>query len=568
MNNSVSRLLALALALSLCGTGPGFAQDPGGYGAFLDSIEVRLINIDVVVTDKDRRFVPGLRVDDFQLFADGKPVPITHFAAYLAGAPPAAPAELTTTSNGVTAVLEDPEAPEATVAPPAAYAVLIDQTLMRPSERNGMLEQLRRFVGSGVRDGDRVLLAVYDNGLKLLTDLTTDRGVVDAALAELALRAFSPGELASQEQGILRDISRVDPNSRTAQSEAEILFDSIEMLEDRALREARAALDALSYLSDSLAGVEGRKAVLYAGGGFAKSPTERLYTAWRNTLGFVAPSRAGRTFDNRQASEIERRQSALIERAGAHRVTVYPILAGPDRLSGASAEIGNDVGPLNNGSDAMRQADVRRIALATGGLTITAGPQLAAALDRVADDFESYYSLAFSPVGRGGQRLEVKVPPGLEVRYRSQFRPAVPGDRSSQSAVAALLFKEGANPLEAEASAGAAKAEGKGDGLVVPVTVRVPLRHLTLLPEGDHHQARLSFDIAARDDRGRIQVMERRELPLSVPNDKLQAALRQFISFDVQVRLSPGPYRLAVMVEDQFGATRSALTVETRVVSP
>ncbi len=559
----VPRLVSLTLALLLCGTGPGFAQEPDGYGAFLDSIEVRVVNIDVVVTDRSGTFVPGLKKEDFQLFADGKPVEITHFAAYLPGAPEAnSPAE--------TAVLVDEEVPLDVVAPPpASYAILLDQTLVRPGERNSLLEQLRKFLATGLRDGDRVMLAAYDNGLRLYTDLTTDRPTVDAALAELEKRATAVSAMANREAAMMRDIARVNTADRTAVIDAENLFDQIQVLEDEALKESLSGMDALAYLSESLAGVEGRKAVLYAGGGFTATPTERLYNMWQQKFALLVLTRNA-ALRSPHVPEVERRQSRLIEKAGAHRVTLYSILAGPDHASAVSGvEFDTDAGPFQNTStDPARESALAYMASATGGLTVSAGPQLAVSLHKVVADFAQYYSLAFTPSGRGSQRIEVRARPGLNVRYRNYFRAEDAGNRTSQTAVAALLFKEAPNPLEAAATSGAAKPEGKGDTLLVPVTVRVPLRHVTLLPEGDHHQARLTFDFAARDSSGRIQVMERRELPLSVPNDKMQAALRQHISFDVQLKLAPGAYRVAVLVEDQLGATRSALTLDTEVARP
>jgi len=60
--------------------------------------------------------------------------------------------------------------------------------------------------------------------------------------------------------------------------------------------------------------------------------------------------------------------------------------------------------------------------------------------------------------------------------------------------------------------------------------------------------------------------MERRELPFSVPNDKLAAALRQYVSFNVEMRLRPGPYRVGVVVHDDLGLAASSLTLQTEVV--
>src|SRR4051794_19105154 len=44
----------------------------------VESIEVRVVNIDVVVTDRSGNPVHGLTQDDFQVFENGKPQKITN----------------------------------------------------------------------------------------------------------------------------------------------------------------------------------------------------------------------------------------------------------------------------------------------------------------------------------------------------------------------------------------------------------------------------------------------------------------------------------------------------------
>ena len=48
---------------------------------FSGTTDVNVVNVDVVVTDKQGKPVSGLGVDDFQLFENGKPVEISNFYA-------------------------------------------------------------------------------------------------------------------------------------------------------------------------------------------------------------------------------------------------------------------------------------------------------------------------------------------------------------------------------------------------------------------------------------------------------------------------------------------------------
>jgi VWFA-related protein len=50
-------------------------------------INVRTVLVDVVVTDKDNKAIPGLGKDDFQVMEDGKPQQITFFEPNFAATP-------------------------------------------------------------------------------------------------------------------------------------------------------------------------------------------------------------------------------------------------------------------------------------------------------------------------------------------------------------------------------------------------------------------------------------------------------------------------------------------------
>ncbi len=52
---------------------------------FTDAVDVRVVNVEVVVTDPQGRRAQGLKAEDFQLFVDGEPEPIGFFAEVAGG---------------------------------------------------------------------------------------------------------------------------------------------------------------------------------------------------------------------------------------------------------------------------------------------------------------------------------------------------------------------------------------------------------------------------------------------------------------------------------------------------
>ena len=72
------RLLAAFFPLILLPGWSGSAQD----AAFGERIEVELVDVEVIVTDRDGAIVSGLEAADFTIFEDDLEVPVKHFTRF------------------------------------------------------------------------------------------------------------------------------------------------------------------------------------------------------------------------------------------------------------------------------------------------------------------------------------------------------------------------------------------------------------------------------------------------------------------------------------------------------
>src|SRR3954454_7568785 len=90
MERPMRRLCVLLLALLALAPGARAADDtPPSFG---ESIDVRVVNVEAVVTDRQGHRVSGLKPEDFRLRVDGKEVPVEYFNEVRDGeALPAAP---------------------------------------------------------------------------------------------------------------------------------------------------------------------------------------------------------------------------------------------------------------------------------------------------------------------------------------------------------------------------------------------------------------------------------------------------------------------------------------------
>ncbi len=133
------------------------ADTPPSFG---EAIDVRVVNVEAVVTDRDGKLVTGLKPGDFRLRVDGKEVPIEYFSEVHDGQALAAPAA---------APAEGKPAAEARVqglaegAVGTYYLVFIDDYFSIAPNRDQVLKGLKADLGRLGPD-DRMAIVAYDGG--------------------------------------------------------------------------------------------------------------------------------------------------------------------------------------------------------------------------------------------------------------------------------------------------------------------------------------------------------------------------------------------------------------------
>lgn len=563
-------LTSLAAAL-LAASGPA-QEAPPPPATFAESVVVRVIDVDVVVLDRDGHSVRGLGRDDFELLEDGKPVEISNFLAYEADA--SAPATTVTLEPPLPGVAPAaPMAPTPAAPPPVTWVVYVDQARVDPGPRSDTIRQIDSFLDRGVRPGDRILVASFDGAaLEILCRLTEDRSIVRQALDKLRRQSGYGSLIDSQRATLRRQIIQADPNDPL---EAGRLLDATDVLADHEFLQSRAQTSAARDLLAILRGIEGRISVIWAGAGLDAEPGETLYRYWESKFG----SRFGRNLSERQLDvsrmELLKELPNLVAAATSGRFTLFTIQVGSHQAAGLSADA---VGLAEGESFSMAEtaglregSSMAALATATGGRTFVASPQLATRLEAVTSDLSTYYSLGYHPSGdEPGRRrkLDVRVrPAGLRVLHRAQVTDSSWQEEAASSTISALVDDtEPENPFGIVLVVGPQPERTRRRGaLRMPIEVRIPLQQLTLLPDGDQHQGNLWFEFALQDPDGGYRRLDSRPLTFQVPHAKLKEALSQYVSFRVELDMTPGKHRFATTVLDQLSGVRSTLRVPISV---
>jgi len=538
-----------------------------------------VVNVEVVVTDRDGNPVHGLAREDFRLLEDGREVELTNFYA-VESAQRVLPAEEAGTPEPVLTELPADQR--------LHLAVVVDNLNISPANRKRVIDQLRDHVARVVRPGDEVMVGTVSPYPRLEQTFTQDMAAVNAALdrigrdtagnlvldvqyRQIMTAISSNSELSiGQSPGLRSALGAGPDNQDRPEDKAQRVLNQIRSYADQAELQVRQTFAGLQALIDSMSGLPGRKAVLYVSEGVKTRPAEQLMQAWFQS--FAAQAQAVGVFSPESESQrydVTTEMLELTRQASASRVTFYTLhAAGPaSAVAGPEYEAAQPVGLT---ADISNQDSILQLAAATGGSAMLNPANVASLLDRMSSDYSDYYSLGYvSPHSRDGEfhRIDVKVPGHERIRLRHPegYRGSTVEQEMMDRTVSALVLDVADNPLEVRLELGAEQQEGKKNQYVLPVLVKVPLAKLALVPQQRQHRGKLSIWVAVRDGQGRTSEPQHFELPVDVPNEQLLTAMSRDVGYGVNLLVRGGESKLAVGVRDEIGAITSTVNLNISV---
>jgi VWFA-related protein len=569
--------LGLALAALLLPAGAVPAQE-GAQDAsqgesqderpFLDTVDVNVINVDVYVTDRDGNPVTGLDADDFEVYENGRLMTLSNFYAVedrRVRSDTAPPVPETEEESDIPEQVRQIEAGFRESVPEEqrlSLIVYVDNLNIRPHNRRRVLQDVRSFLRSEVSADDRVMLVTYERSLHVRQPFTSDSERVVEALFEVDELSGLAVHAESERRDVLQRIDDAQGGGEAlmwAESYAESVKNDLEF-----------TVDALREMVTSLAGLPGRKAILYVSDGVPMIAGEDIFYAVESKFQSTGALTRLYGFDS------SRRFEELAAHANANRVSFYTIDAGGLRVaSSADAQVFQvDQAGASAHIDSVRihniQAPLRMIAEKTGGKAIVNQNRYGESLKEIAHDFRTYYSLGYTP-GHSGDgryyRIEVKLKDdgrGMRLRHREGYRDKPALAQMNDGVLAALNFPYYSNPMDVELSF--ATGEGRDDGhVLVPVSVKVPLSAITLVPRGETYEANANLFLAAMDDRGWVSEVQRTPLPISIAQADLERALEESFVYTVPVLMRKGEQKVAVGIRDEIASNNSFVTGTVQV---
>lgn len=504
-------------------------------GVFSEVIDVRVVNLEVVVTEKGTR-VTGLQPEDFLLTVDGEEVPIEYF----------------TEVHGGTAVVRGDEVSQSTVPALApgqpvgtSYLLFIDDYFSTAPQRNQvlrrMIEQLPHLAPE-----DRMAVVAYDGKhVEMLTtwsqSVETLTRVLEGALDRPSFGLRVMNELRSFDE--LRRTGFYFPPREGLDTQLDL--EEEQQAAMIAVRVERAVLAVAASLR-GFANPPGRKVLLMMAGGWPYNPAQWVVNDPQRPI-----------FSH--LDDGENLYRPLVDTANRLSYTVYPIdvpgwrhaVTSVEHTTIAEAEYDRS---LILDRDHEERNTLLRLADETGGRALMGGAR-GDAFARVVEDTRSYYWIGFTPTWQGddqSHKLEIRTHrKGLKVRSRQSFSDLSRRSEVSMMVESSLLFGNPPGSATIAAEVGPGKRAGWGK-VNVPLKIHVPLRALTFLPHREGYTAEAELRVAVLDQAG--NTAEIPVIPLSITLDALPEE-GKLGSYETHLRIRKQPHDLVVSLYDNASGT-------------
>lgn len=543
--NAHLRLL-IPVALVFCLLPPALAQTPpaeaGPPGSFADTVDVRVVNVEAVVTDEQGVRVFGLGPEDFRLVVDGEEVPIDYFTEIRGGVALASDAGAAGTVAGIPAV-----APGEALG--TRYLVFLDEFFTLPSDRRHVVMRLLDALPM-LEPEDRVAIVAWDGQrLDLLSTWTSSQRELEETLRE-ALERPAYGLHRFSERRLLERT-----RFATFRRAGELSIEE-RMYASRLTDQLERTVSAATVTLRSFAQPAGRKVMLLVSGGWPWSPAD-----------FIDGTALGAFYETYERS-AEELFASLADTANLLGYTLYPVDApGLELSTGADASRASlvrrvSLTELNTYQEQELHRSLDFLARETGGRALLNGSR-GRALETVREDTRSFYWLGFTPdleEDDGHRRIEVEVlRPGLEVRTRAGYVDLSREQKVAMAVESALLFGHPAGSESLEMEFGAPRRAGRGK-VEIPVIVHIPVDAISLLPVSDEEWvARLELRIAAVDESG-----ARSEVPLIPVELRGSVVPRagESVAYETTLRMRRRPHDLVVAVYDQASGSLLSASAE------
>ena len=534
-NRFVDRAVAVLLVLVLvCAASPSQQQTDYVFHA-----ETDVVLVNVTVKDKNGKFVPGMRPEDFTILEDNKPQKIVSFDVENVDA---VPAQDVAQAKPLPEAASGPASPAASATDLSAQfadqfkdrrliVLFFDLSAMEPDEIDRAVTSAEKYVDAQMAPADLVSIVSLGSSLLVNQDFTTDH-----ALLKKQLQAFSSGSGQGFEEGTTGTTEGTPDTGQpfTADDTEYNIFNT-----DR-------RLEALRSVAEKLSHVQQKKSLIYFSSGMNRTGIENQSELRAAVNAAVRSNLAIYTMDMRGLQ-------ALVAGGEAQNAS----------LRGVSAYSGQaTLNALN--SNFTTQETLVTLASDTGGRAFLDSNDFSKIFKGVQQDTSTYYLLGYhsTNLARDGRYRRIVVKsnvPGVKIDYRRGYYAPADYKHSTADDKERQLEEELASELPATdfpLYLGVSYFRLEGNKFFIPISLVVPGSQIPFVRSSDRDKATL--DVIG-------MVLDNDRHPLNRIRDTVKLAVstsaevqKKNVQYDTGMSLLSGKYHLKFVVrENQTGRMAS-----------
>ncbi len=547
-------------------------------GSIIHEVEVRITKVDVNVIDKAGNRVTGLKAENFKLYEDGILQPLTNFyevqgmEVFLPttekekeGEKPSQPGE---------------PLPAASQAIKNKIVIYFDNWHLHPMNRNWSIKKLASFIEKNFPPGtnNEAMVVSLDQKLEIIQKFTSNSQLLTLAINEVKkragqtlLRKRANEELKKELTGIVSETSQVDRYA---------MADSFE----RALSYARNFVEAeqadlifslksLNAVVTNLAGIEGKKILVYVSDGLPINPGDEAFTFLEQAFPRESVRSEAMNYD---ATRVFKELTA---KCNANEISLYPInaqglesvLLSADKQDGWGHTRG--AGMMRAGSRNQNEA-LTMMANDTGGVAILSTNDIETGLEKIKNDLMFYYTLGYKSLYQDDNKfhsIKVKLV-GLnqdhDVRVREGFKQISQEEKIKESVMSGLFIRRQDNALGLKVQILPVESMVISNNIRLTIKLLIPIKNLVLNPEKSNYKGEIKVYVSLKDAEDRFSPIQELSEEIKIPGNDYEQALKSYYPYLVEMYVEPGQYTISLGVKDVPANTTSYVQLDHFVSTP
>ncbi|HEX2121236.1 MAG TPA: VWA domain-containing protein [Thermoanaerobaculia bacterium] len=311
---------------------------------YIETFEVRLHNLDVVVTDRQGKPVSGLTRDDFEILENGTPREITNFSVY----------DSTHAATGFSPSSATKPRAEARATLPRKFVFFMDELVLHPASRKKLLNNAMTLLRNSMQPGDEATVIRPFGDWNVRLPFTSDLKAIEQSLREVLEESNTRTNTRMAAEVVFLD------NQLATSSTVQEKHYAIRLYGEIARRRVEQRLGQLLAVIGSLSGIEGKKVLVLATASLAAQPGREAinlsdYRFENNPV--IDPENAAVLPKN--MPDLQPRIDDLGRIAGANGVTIYALQPDVPLQLAAGRGVGDSTTPAGTTRRDLSNIDPR-----------------------------------------------------------------------------------------------------------------------------------------------------------------------------------------------------------------